>query len=436
MHYNDSGWLFQEGKLCNIVRKITVDEIEDLLNLAEDEDRWITVVKEKVQERDCILSGDSGKAQSIDPIMDEIRMMNAGGTVVPYPFGYTLTFPSRRHLFRGERKRYPHTESTLSRKTHGLTARERELYHVVSNMRICQFHKLLWNLHVVPYWEAKISEVNYKALAQHYGFDTFLLDLTNDFRTALFFATCKCQNGRWLPLEQRDIEESESSRFGVIYHTPDWTIDFFQPQSALRLGMKFMSSKCDGSFVIDGGDLDGIAFQIGLQPFYRCHAQSGYVFPMKTERPLEENPLFEKILFPQSEELSQRVFQMMHEGQDVYPNEGIEEGLDVLHQIQTGTLFSEDDLLWAYEIDECDKSIFPSLSVLRSALLETRIDGRSIRFRTSEVDFHFSDSQLCVINSEYDDKDLIAPIGGLLHQKPEAKKYRQQRCLEIYGKLI
>ena len=40
------------------------------------------------------------------------------------------------------------------------------------------------------------------------------------------------------------------------------------------------------------------------------------------------------------------------------------------------------------------------------------------------------------INSYYDGVDLFQAIGGMLHQLPEHKRYRQQRCIEIYGKEI
>ena len=65
-------------------------------------------------------------------------------------------------------------------------------------------------LNIVPYWEAKLSDVNFMALAQHYGFETHLLDLTNDFMTALFFATCYYDNqkGKFFPL----LSDKYSSR--------------------------------------------------------------------------------------------------------------------------------------------------------------------------------------------------------------------------------
>ena len=56
-------------------------------------------------------------------------------------------------------------------------------------MRVWQFRKVVWQFDIVPYWEAKLSDANYMALAQHYGFETLLLDITNNAKVALFFAT-------------------------------------------------------------------------------------------------------------------------------------------------------------------------------------------------------------------------------------------------------
>lgn len=433
LQYNESGWLFQTGDIQLISREVQVKDLEDLICMADLDNQWVENVREEVLQRDRVLHGETKQGSRIDPILDEVRMWNAGGTVMQYPFGFIVTFPSRRHLFRGEVKRYHHTESSLSRTTRDMDKLARELSHALSNMRICQFRKLLWKLNVVPYWEAKLSEVNYKALAQHYGFETFLLDLTNDFRTALFFATCKLENNRWRPLSQSDIDKNEESKYGVIYHSPDWVFDFMQPKSFFHWYMSHEGDRRDRFYVIGSGDLDGIAFQIGLQPLHRCHTQSGYVYPMKTERPLNENPWFEKIYFSQSVELSQRVFDMMHEGRDIYPEEGITVGLDVIEEIKNGLIFSEDDLLWAYELDECDRTLFPAISGLKTALMKAY---PSIEFRKEEVDYSFTPDQLAQINSQYDDRDLLAPVGGILHQRPESVAYRQQRCMEIFGELI
>ena len=167
LRYHEGDWLFQAGTVQLISREIQVKDLEDLIHMADLDNQWAENVREEVLWRDQVFRGEIKQDRRIDPILDEVRMWNAGGTVMQYPFGYIVTFPSRRHLFRGETKRYPHTESTLSRITRDKDKLNRELLHVLSNMRICQFRKLLWNINVVPYWEAKLSEVNYKALAQH-----------------------------------------------------------------------------------------------------------------------------------------------------------------------------------------------------------------------------------------------------------------------------
>ena len=55
-----------------------------------------------------------------------------------------------------------------------------------------------------------------------------LLDLTNDFRTALFFATCKYdyKTDSYRPLTKKDIEATEDSKYGVIFHSPNWVLDY------------------------------------------------------------------------------------------------------------------------------------------------------------------------------------------------------------------
>lgn len=427
MNYNKSGWLFQSGKIRNITQEIARSDIYDLLKLADEDNKWAESVRKGTLRRDRIMQGkETGK---IDPLLDYFQVMNTGGTIVHYPFGRIITFASRRHIFRGENKRFKYSESTLSRKVRGKDPKEAELLHAVSNMRVAQFSKVIWRLNVVPYWEANISEVNYKALAQHYGFDTYLLDLTNDFKIALFFATCKYVDGKYYPLEKRDIEHNDESRYGVIFHSADWAVDFLNGTNVIDWNNKHYEPDRKRTYVIDQGCLDGYAFQIGLQPFYRCHMQSGFVFPMKTVAPLQDDMRFEKLVFRQSPELSEEVFHMMHDGKDVFPDEGISDGMGVLDEIKNGKVFSEDDLKWAYDLDECNKDIFPTIDNLKDELLK-----QGFEIQKEEVPYHFKRAQLRRINKRYDGRDLLAPVGGAFHQLPEDKAFRKQRYEEIYGK--
>lgn len=119
-----------------------------------------------------------------------------------------------------------------------------------------------------------------------------------------------------------------------------------------------------GPYSFYSGYLDGMAFQIGYQPLMRCHHQSGYTMPMMNATPLQNDNRFEKLRFLQSEELSNRVYEMMDKGKKVFPHEGIGKSLDILRTIQKAVIFSEDDLLYAYDFGEVDKKCFPQLIIL------------------------------------------------------------------------
>ena len=108
----------------------------------------------------------------------------------------------------------------------------------------------------------KTCSPNYLALAQHYGFRTEMIDITNDLKTALFFGCCKYINGKWKPLEKKDIEERYSrkgtidSRYGVLYITRTEIMDM--------------------QYLLSNEDWDNIV-PIGYQPFMRCSKQHGFM---------------------------------------------------------------------------------------------------------------------------------------------------------------
>lgn len=419
---NKDGWLFpnpQENK----IHILTDDEIDQLLFLSAQEEQWVANVRDEVRSREQVKDGTRS-----DWIIDELRIMNIGGTVTDYPFGLSvITFPSRRHLFRGESQVYKKSLPSLNRKIQGKSDDEKLLYQAIADMRVTQLAKFIWKINVVPFWEAKLSDVNYKALAQHYGFDTNYLDLTNDVRVALFFATCKYipETDIYRPLTK---EECEERQYGVIFHTPDWRVDYFNGTNSIRL-ISQMGPRMDQLLNIEDGSCDGVAFQIGLQPLVRCHYQSGYILPMINDAPLQDDWQYEKLHIKLTPELSERAFQMMDEGRKVFPNEGINEARPILNRIRSSKLFSEDDLLAAYErigsikYDEIEK-------------FKSDIEELGIQIQKDEVDYAISAELLDQINYKYDNKNLLESVGGMVHIKPYQQEYRNQRCIEIYGKII
>lgn len=439
--HDDSGWLVGANTQGTV--DIDAADLEKLLQLADLEDQWAENVKNEVRDYD-----NNPRGSGMELLIHQFRVMNTGGTVVQYPFGYICTFPSRRHLFRGERRDYDRSEASLLRRCRDkagkkLAPKEIEILHVISNMRIVQFRKFIWQFDIIPQWEGKLSDVNYKALAQHYGFETFLLDLTNNVRDALFFATCKWVNDHYEPLTQKDIDASDQSRFGVIYHSPDWVLDFMNGDSIFRLCDSLEKEKNRSwSSVIDTGLWDGVAYQIGLQPFYRAHTQCGYVYPMKTLEDIRCSGRFERMRFRQTVEFSRRMYDLMDGGNKVYPEEGIVAVDSVLQKMQTALVFSENDLLCVYDRDEANKEMFPDISDLRreleseetAALLRNVYDVEErLIIQAEEVSYPISEEVRAYINRQYNDKPFLASVGGMMHVTREAREYRRNRYYQIYG---
>lgn len=433
MKCSRSGWFCQEDNMCNITQNITEDDIIDLIHLAEKEDKWSEQVDEEAR---YLTKKPQGGLDNF--FHQEIAVRNTSGAIISYPYGDIITFRSKRHFFRGENKLYTQSYPSLRRKICGLSPREQELHKSVANMRIQQFCKFLRSLHIIPYWEAKISDVNYLALAQHYGFETFLLDLTNDFRTALFFATCQYDKDTdsYHPLTQSEINMNEESHYGVVFHSPNWQLDAMQTSGIIQLYLN-LEKRMNGTIgTIDSGDWDGIAFQIGYQPLLRCHSQSGYIYPMRNKISLQEDKRFEKLYFKQSPDLSKRVFDMMDGGKKVFPNEGISKAFHILCAMKEATTFSEDDIVAAYDVWGADKTIFKSIEELRTALLSFETEQGEIKICKEDVIYQEMSNLIDKLNLYYDNMDFKEMIGTTIYSRPEQRQKREQRCIEIYGKLI
>lgn len=436
--YDDSNWLFP-GSQKNIVHDITVDDINQLLFYAQQDDAWAEELKNRVLEREKAIS-DGTYTGNIDWIIEEIQIMNISGTVFQMPYGARIiTFPTKRQLFRGEVQNYHRSLPSLNRiLKEDMDDKEKELNRVIAHLRKRQFGNLIWKINIVPYWEATLSDVNLDALAQHYGFATHLMDLTNDFKAALFFATCKYvpETDSYRPLTQEDIDQNEDTRYGYIFHAPDWIIDFLNGGGYSKWGIKRpygLAADPNRRFYIQSGDMDGVALQIGYQPLQRCAQQSAYIFPMRNEKPLQENWFFEKMRFKHSVELSKQVFEMMDGGKKVFPNEGISELQDYIDRIKHSTVFSMKELSSVFKYDGIDKELFPEIGYLKAALEGYRTSDGVVTIQDETISYEIPRDLLDAVNAHYDGKDLMEVIGGILHQKPMDREYRKKRYAEIYG---
>lgn len=434
MKYSDSGWLFQEGDFSNITRDISQQDLMKLLDLAKEDDLWRERIRNEAAYRDSHPSNSVAEL-----LLDEIRLPNIAGTVVSYPFGDAITFGSTRHFFRGECAIYDKSIPSLNRKIAGMSPYTQELYRAVANMRIRHFSAFLWGLNITPRWMSTLCDINDLALAQHYGFETHLLDLTNDFKTALFFATNRydAETDSYHPLTKKEIEQSEKTQYGIIFHTPNWTVDYFQPMAMIRsqmgkqmMGLSTGKIKCE----VDSGDWDGIAFQIGFQPFMRCRAQSGFIFPMRKDAPLQENELFEKLRFKQSTKLSEKIFELMDGGKKTFPFEGLSEARSILTAMQNSWTFSKSDLDALFRQNKVDLSLFANSEDLEKALIEWHFAENSVRITEEPVSYPVSPNLIDRLNALYDSIDFEKEIGYLFHVKPEQRGRRDKIYTMLYGK--
>ncbi|RHU32782.1 MULTISPECIES: FRG domain-containing protein [unclassified Blautia] len=389
--YNKDGWLF-ENPQENIVHDITIDDINQLLNYAEQDEMWAAAVKNEVANRDKAIR-DGTYTKKTDWLIEEFQIMQTSGAVVQMPYGpRIITFPSKRQLFRGEIQNYHRSIPSLNRMLKdGMDEKEKETIRTIAHLRKWQFVNLISNINIVPYWEAKLSDVNFDALAQHYGLATHLMDLTNDFKAALFFATCKYvpQTDSYRPLTQEDIDKSEDTKYGYIFHAPDWTIDFMNGGGFMKWENEHYNLSDPDiqkkRIYLQSGDMDGVALQIGYQPLQRCAQQSGYIYPMRNEPSLQENWHFEKMRFKQSVEVSKQVYEMMDGGKKVFPNEGVNELRNYIEQIKHSVVFTKDELEAVYDCDGIDKTIFPTISDLKKALVGYTISDGTVEIQDEPI---------------------------------------------------
>ena len=133
----------------------------------------------------------------------------------------------------------------------------------------------------------------------------------------------------------------------------------------------------------------------------------------------------------------------MDGGEKIYPREGINDVLYVFKDIQKTYTFSEDDVLWAYDIDEADRTEFPSIDDLKKALTSAEMEqlildaygvSKKIEIQEEEVKYPISDEFKESVNQQYNNKDFLEPVGDILHETYDSRYYRRNRYFEIYGR--
>ena len=247
-------------------------------------------------------------------IVNEVSKLYESGMQLTFPNTKAMAMTQRkgRCFYRGENAFYKSSKAGCYRGKLWSELREPGWDYVLWKLRLYECFHFFDNFDVVKHW--KLSDINYMALAQHYGLRTQLLDITTNLKTALFFACCKPnKNGlNWQPLTKADFEKVDSrknvavlggdSRYAIIYYVPTSIVD------------------CQW-VTLHEDETHGIITPIGYQPFMRCSAQYGYMLATDEKYDLMKDKLFKKIKFKLTEDFCNWIYEEMDCGRAIYPND-------------------------------------------------------------------------------------------------------------------
>lgn len=184
-------------------------------------------------------------APNIKPPEDKFEIVehsvNGDDKLYLWPTALTHTY-----LFRGQEQFFDRCVPSLYRKNQ-ITAAER----FINQIRLEEFKLMLQQYPQVRYFEDLGIVVDYKGLAQHYGIETDVLDLTSSLDVALFFAMCSYDDNTH---EYKPKSDSTQQYIGYLYAYPY----FFH--------MAFVQKT----------QRDVKLMPIGLQPFKRPGLQRGF----------------------------------------------------------------------------------------------------------------------------------------------------------------
>jgi len=335
-----------------------------------------------------------------DYILDEVvRFPKTEATVKQTSFGRTITQAARGNLYRGERKMWPESRSTLGRALNAIpNAAERERYRLVAAMRTAAFAELMLEFDITHHWCTGYDvDLMFIPLAQHYGLETIMIDFTDDFDTALFFATCifDQEKSEYRPLREDEIKRGTPSEYGVVFSIPRWQAE---QVSVILHSYEPSSPDC---FTAD---------PVGYQPFMRCHSQHGYGVVLNEGACLQNIRYFEKLKFKQSADLSQEVFNLMEGGNLVFPNEGLSSVLDVIEDIKHAWSFSGDEFEHGYVIAGGDEQ-FGSRDKAHALLAANKCKGHVVNVSEVSKCYSLSRQRKRAVNRAYEEYDLAKASG-------------------------
>jgi hypothetical protein len=215
----------------------------------------------------------------------QIMRWNGIGRVVP---SEAVNLPGRTcqrsFMYRGQIQRFAVCKASLVRDANGDMKRLKAL-SVLEHVRVAELELILRSHPFKKVADRFGFDVDYHALAQHYGIKTHLLDLTSNVEVAAFFAVARWNSclGRFVPMKEGT---------GVMYRL-DWA----------SFGQGYSKA------------FDPIGFGPGLRPA-RQHA---WTFELHPSVDFEQVPYVKAFEFEHKKVASLELFKRFKNGRHLYP---------------------------------------------------------------------------------------------------------------------
>jgi hypothetical protein len=246
----------------------------------------------------------------------ECGFLHNPGVILNTPVGRAI-MPNLMHpfVYRGQNQEYDYFIPSIYRKPihpDGFTDELRLFYRELQLVEFCLF---INSFPRVKKWREYGFYVWEECIAQHYGLYTSLLDITNNFDVALFFACCKYDhiNNSYRPLSTMDIK---GNQYGVIY----------------------------GKFFDLIPPLEQIPYKpLGFQPFMRPNNQRGFTVCLyNNKQATEESLSFDwKIKFKHDIGYSKKVFDEFDGGEKIFVKKDVNKIENIINQIKDASEYSQ-----------------------------------------------------------------------------------------------
>lgn len=196
--------------------------------------------------------------------------------------------------YRGQNEDFGVCNTTLDR----CKTKEEQFLNICKTIafeELLQTHPFVKYLYTLPPIGKNYLSINLTGMAQHYGLHTNYLDITNNFDVACFFATCKYENGKYIPY-------TDTSKLGVLYQVHEHLIPPFNKNNE-QIEIEYL----------------------GWQPLPRPEQQRASVLKMKKDTNLDDISSIKKYYFKHSISQSQRIWKQFDEGKILFPNDSASE---------------------------------------------------------------------------------------------------------------